>query len=118
MATSRSRRHSRACAVAATAAPRSSSAPHLPSAVSVGDFDARPDLSHIVEATCRALANSRHPLVKVAAAVEAAGGQVYVGVQVRSGNCSHCATCAEVVAIGNALAAGVTELIACVAVVH
>lgn len=80
--------------------------------------DLQPGLHRLVRAARDALTSSRHPAVKVAAAVETANGRIYAGVQVRSHNCGHCATCAEAVAIGAALTAGETELRACVAVVH
>lgn len=76
------------------------------------------ELTRLLE-TCRAiLAACTHPSIKVAAAVSDGDGTVHSGVQVRSTNCGHCAICAEPIAIGAALAAGATTLVACVAMVR
>lgn len=73
------------------------------------------ELGRLLE-TCRsALLSCTHPSVTVAAAVSDTDGTIHRGVQVRSTNCGHCATCAEPVAIGAALVAGATGLVACVA---
>lgn len=75
-------------------------------------------LRRLIEAACETLDGVSHPLVKVAAAVLAEDGRIFRGVQVRSRNCGHCATCAEIVALGAALTAGATAIRACVAVVR
>jgi cytidine deaminase len=74
------------------------------------------DIKKLVTACYQTLIRNEHPSVKVAAAVQAADGSIHTGVQVRSHNCGHCATCAEVVAIGAALTAGIVDVVACVAV--
>jgi cytidine deaminase len=76
------------------------------------------ELARLLEACRTTLLACTHPSVKVAAAVSDSKGAVHTGVQVRSANCGHCATCAEPVAIGAALAAGAATLTACVAMVR
>jgi cytidine deaminase len=76
------------------------------------------ELARLLEACRTTLLTCTHPSVKVAAAVSDSEGAVHIGVQVRSTNCGHCATCAEPVAIGAALAAGAATLVACVAMVR
>ncbi|MCK9871871.1 hypothetical protein ABZ249_11180 [Nocardiopsis sp. NPDC006139] len=76
------------------------------------------ELTRLLEACRTTFLTCAHPSVKVAAAVSDSDGAIHNGVQVRSTNCSHCATCAEPVALGAALAAGATALTACVAMVR
>lgn len=76
------------------------------------------NLARLLDACRSTLVACSHPSVKVAAAVSDSNGAIHSGVQVRSTNCGHCATCAEPVAIGAALAAGATTLLACVAMVR
>lgn len=76
------------------------------------------ELARLLEACRTTLRGCTHPSVKVAAAVSDSEGALHTGVQVRSTNCGHCATCAEPVAIGAALAAGAATLVACVAMVR
>ncbi|WP_159943332.1 MULTISPECIES: hypothetical protein [unclassified Nocardiopsis] len=76
------------------------------------------ELKRLLEACRSAFQMCAHPSVKVAAAVSDSEGAIHNGVQVRSTNCSHCATCAEPVALGAALAVGATTFTACVAMVR
>ena len=73
------------------------------------------DLSKLVEACRTALMANQHPTVRVAAAVSTTDGRIHTGLQVRSTTCGHCSVCAEPVAIGTALADGVSGFDACVA---
>lgn len=73
------------------------------------------DLDALFDACRTVLLANRHERVKVAAAVSTGSGGIYTGLQVRSVTCSHCSTCAEPVAIGAALSAGVDDFDACVA---
>ena len=77
---------------------------------------AAPSEKHLVgllEACRTTLATCTEELVKVSASILDDAGRVFTAVQVRSSNCSHCSICAEAVAIGMALSAGSTCLIAC-----
>jgi cytidine deaminase len=71
------------------------------------------DLVELVEACRTMLVTCTDERVKVSAGVLDDSGQIFTAVQVRSSNCSHCSICAEAVAIGMALSAGSTRLIAC-----
>ena len=76
------------------------------------------DLRKLVEACRTTLLCCANDLVRVAAGVLDGHGRIFTAVQVRSRNCNHCSVCAEAIAIGMALTAGVTELAACASVVR
>jgi cytidine deaminase len=76
------------------------------------------EIRRLVE-RCRAtLLDCTNELVRTAAGVLGTDGRMYTAVQVRSRNCNHCSVCAEAIAIGMALTAGTTDLVACVALVR
>jgi cytidine deaminase len=73
-------------------------------------------LANLLEACRTMLITCTNERVKVSASILDDAGQIFTAVQVRSSNCSHCSICAEAVAIGMALSAGSTRLIACASV--
>lgn len=76
------------------------------------------ELARLLEACQTTLQACMHPSVTISAAVVDSDGAVHTGVQVPLANRGHCSTCAEAVAVGAALAAGATNLVACVAMVR
>jgi cytidine deaminase len=76
------------------------------------------DLKRLLDACRNTLLSCTNELVRVSAGVLDSRGRIFTSVQVRSRNCNHCSVCAEAIAIGIALSAGSTELIACAALVR
>lgn len=76
------------------------------------------ELTRLLEACRTTLLTCTHPSVTVAAAVIDRNGAVHTGVQVRLATHGHCSICAESVAVGAALAAGASNLVACVAMIR
>lgn len=79
---------------------------------------AEAELRRLVNACRDTLFRCTNDMVRVAAGVLDDRGHIFVAVQVRSRNCTHCSVCAEAIAIGMALTATSTNLVVCAAIVR